>query len=105
MCSSDLGVDRVELYTYDYAKGYSKDDLQVIKPFQETFQAVAALGISINAGHDLNAQNLHYFLQAMPGCKEVSIGHAFVCDCLAKGLPQTMVDYLACLPLSKEASK
>lgn len=94
---SRINPDRVELYTYDYAKNYQANPEQSVAIYQDcvaTLQKVVP-HIGINAGHDLNADNLSYFLTHVPYVLEVSIGHAFVCDCLNSGLEHTMNAYLA----------
>jgi pyridoxine 5-phosphate synthase len=98
-----LGVERVELYTEGFARAYAKDlaegtthhALQAIQAYQATAQAAQALGLQVNAGHDLNALNLRYFLSHVPGVKEVSIGHAFIADALEMGYEKAVGLYLS----------
>ena len=93
---------RVELYTYDYAQQYNKNREQAIAPFMTAAQSISEYGIGLNAGHDLNLDNVSYFLQEIPVIQEVSIGHALVCDCLAYGLDKTIKKYLAALETNGE---
>lgn len=90
----ETGSDRIELYTEDYAKGYSSDPTEAIKPFIEAAVFASKLSIGINAGHDLNLLNLSYFSKNIPGLLEVSIGHALISDALYYGLENTIQLYL-----------
>lgn len=89
------GCDRVELYTESYAKMYSTDREAAIKPFISAAEAARTCGLGLNAGHDLNLENLRYYIQNIPWTDEVSIGHAVICDALYMGLEQTIQAYLA----------
>lgn len=89
------GCDRVELYTESYASMYSADREAAIKPFVSTAEAVRNCGLGLNAGHDLNLENLEYFIRNIPWTDEVSIGHAIICDALYMGLEQTIKAYLS----------
>ena len=89
------GCDRVELYTESYASMYSTDREAAIKPFVSTAEAVRNCGLGLNAGHDLNLENLEYFIRNIPWTDEVSIGHAIICDALYMGLEQTIKAYLS----------
>lgn len=91
---TDLNPDRVELYTYDYAHGYSSDREAAIAPYATAAHCIDALGIGLNAGHDLNQTNLPFFLQRIPTLLEVSIGHALICDALDSGLEKTIRAYV-----------
>jgi pyridoxine 5-phosphate synthase len=94
----EVGADRVELYTETYARAHGTPRQQeVLAGF--TASAVAALreGLGLNAGHDLNRDNLADFLRAVPGVQEVSIGHALVADALELGLGETVRAYLRCI--------
>jgi pyridoxine 5-phosphate synthase len=94
----DIGTDRVELYTESYAAHYgSKEGEKILYLFKNTAQAIYDLGIDINAGHDLNLQNLRTLVTEIPMIKEVSIGHALICDALYYGLKDTISRYLDCL--------
>ena len=89
------GCDRVELYTESYASGYSKGREEAIAPFIRTAETVRSCGLGLNAGHDLNLDNLEYFISNIPWTEEVSIGHAVICDALYMGLEQTIKAYLS----------
>ena len=92
-----IGTDRVELYTYDYAHHYATDKKMAIKPYLIAAEVLDEMGLPYNAGHDLNLDNLTYFVSQLTTLKEVSIGHAFVCDCFEYGLTETLKKYLQCL--------
>jgi pyridoxine 5-phosphate synthase len=93
-----LGADRVELYTETYARAHGTPrQAQVLAAFAATAQAALVQGLGVNAGHDLNRDNLTDFLRAVPGVQEVSIGHALVADALELGLAETVRDYLRCI--------
>ncbi len=89
------GCDRVELYTADYAAGYPADPEKAIAPYLETAKTVRELGLGLNAGHDLNLDNLEYYIRTIPWTDEVSIGHAIICDALYMGLEKTIRAYLS----------
>ncbi len=91
------GTDRIEFYTGPYAHGYHKDRAAAIAPFSRASAYAHSIGLGINAGHDLNLDNLTYFASRMPGLAEVSIGHALVSDALYYGLSNTIQMYLRCL--------
>jgi pyridoxine 5-phosphate synthase len=99
----ETGVDRVELYTEAYAKGFEKDRHAAVKPYFETAKRAKELGLGINAGHDLNLLNLAFFAGAVPGLQEVSIGHALISDALYYGLENTVQLYLRQLKGPKTA--
>ncbi len=88
------GTDRVELYTESYAKNYTIDREKAIAPFVEAAKTANSVGLGLNAGHDLNLENLRYFVQNIPGLLEVSIGHALICDALYLGLENSVRMYL-----------
>jgi pyridoxine 5-phosphate synthase len=93
-----IGADRVELYTETWASAWDTPRAaQVLAGFTATAQAAQAAGLGINAGHDLNRDNLSAFLQAVPGVEEVSIGHAFVADALELGYTSAVQAYQACI--------
>ncbi len=93
-----VGADRVELYTEGYAasRGTSRA-AAVLALYAESARAAQAAGLEVNAGHDLSRDNLTDFLRAVPGVREVSIGHAFVADALELGYEATTRDYLRCI--------
>lgn len=91
----DLGADRVELYTEPYAKSFgTREAPAVLARYAETARAAQRAGLGVNAGHDLNHDNLPGFLRAVPGVLEVSIGHALIADALEFGLGETVRRYL-----------
>ena len=89
-----VGADRIEFYTGPYAHDFYKDKQAAIKDFVAAAQFCNSIDIGINAGHDLNLDNLKFFQQNIPGLLEVSIGHALVRDCLYFGLENTIQLYL-----------
>lgn len=95
--AKEIGADRVELYTKPYADGYAADREKSIRPFLEASSEAKSLGIGMNAGHDLNLENLEYFHKRMPHLQEVSIGHALISDALYMGIDETIRRYLRCL--------
>jgi pyridoxine 5-phosphate synthase len=93
-----VGADRVELYTESYATAWDTDRrAEVVGAFAESARAAQAAGLGVNAGHDLNRDNLTDFLRAVPGVREVSIGHALVSDALEMGYAATVRAYLAAI--------
>jgi pyridoxine 5-phosphate synthase len=88
------GTDRVELYTESYAKNFPVNREEAIRPFIKAAVVASEVGMGLNAGHDLNLENLKYFHQLIPGLLEVSIGHALICDALYLGLENTIQLYL-----------
>jgi pyridoxine 5-phosphate synthase len=94
------GADRVELYTEPYAAAWGTPEQSVqLALFAAAARAAQAVGLGINAGHDLNRDNLGAFVSAVPGVQEVSIGHALIADALELGYAQTVKAYLACLDI------
>ncbi|MDZ7652339.1 MAG: pyridoxine 5'-phosphate synthase [Burkholderiaceae bacterium] len=92
----DLGADRVELYTEPYAKAFGTPEQPAqLARYRAAAEAARRAGLGVNAGHDLNRDNLAPFLMAVPGVDEVSIGHALIADALEFGLDQTVRLYLA----------
>ena len=89
------GCDRVELYTESYARLYASGPEKAVAPYVQTAEAARACGIGLNAGHDLNLDNLEYYIRRIPWTDEVSIGHAIICDALYMGLEQTIKAYLS----------
>jgi len=88
------GTDRIELYTESYAKEFQSDRESAIQPFVVAAKEAQKFGLGLNAGHDLNLDNLNYFAANIPGLLEVSIGHALICDALYYGLENTIQLYL-----------
>ena len=87
------GTDRIELYTERYARDFKINAAAAVAPFTKAAEKAMALGLGINAGHDLNIENLAYFKQHVPGLLEVSIGHALISDALYLGLENTVQLY------------
>ncbi len=87
------GTDRVELYTEPYATGFSQNAVEAVEPFIRAAEIAQNLGLGLNAGHDLNLDNLRYFHQNIPWLEEVSIGHALISDALYLGLENTIQMY------------
>src|SRR5690606_25169860 len=92
--ASLVGTDRVELYTEAYAKNYHTSREDAIRPYLVAAQKAQEFGIGLNAGHDLDLDNLKYLKDTLPGLLEVSIGHALICDALYYGLENTIQLYL-----------
>jgi len=93
-----VGADRIELYTEPYAAAWATGArTEQLARFAAAATAALQQGLEINAGHDLNRDNLTEFLRVVPGVKEVSIGHALVADALELGLPETVRDYQRCI--------
>lgn len=95
--ASRIGTDRIELFTGPYSTQYAKDKEAAIAPFIEAAKLAKNLGLGVNAGHDLNLDNLHYLAANIPWIKEVSIGHALISDALYMGLEKTIKAYKNCL--------
>lgn len=92
--AKETGAERIEFYTGPYAHDFGTDKAKAVAPFSEAAVICQKLDLGINAGHDLNLDNLKYFKQHVPGLLEVSIGHAVVCDALYYGLKNTIQMYL-----------
>lgn len=95
--AAETGTDRIELYTEAYATDFPNDPEKAIEPYVNAALAAQKVGLGLNAGHDLDLNNLQYFHQNIPGLLEVSIGHALISDALYLGLEETIKRYLACL--------
>ncbi len=94
VAAKDTGTDRIELYTENYAKEFQKGNhQQAIAPYITAAKKAVELGLGINAGHDLDLQNLKYFAENIPGLLEVSIGHALISDALYLGLENAVQLY------------
>ncbi|NSW44648.1 MAG: pyridoxine 5'-phosphate synthase [Bacteroidales bacterium] len=89
------GTDRIELYTEPYASQFIINKEEAVLPFVRAAKVALEEGLGINAGHDLNLDNLAYFVEKVPGLLEVSIGHALISDALYFGLEKTIEMYLA----------
>ena len=95
-----VGADRVELYTETFASAHGTSrQAAVLAGFAAAGAAARAVGLELNAGHDLNRDNLADFLRGVEGVKEVSIGHALIADALELGYAATVRDYLRCVQL------
>ncbi|MBR0291190.1 MAG: pyridoxine 5'-phosphate synthase, partial [Bacteroidales bacterium] len=93
--AADCGADRVELYTAAYAERFPESPEEAVAPYLEAALQARSCGLGLNAGHDLNLDNLAYFIRTIPWTYEVSIGHAIICDALYMGLEKTIAAYLA----------
>lgn len=92
--AADTGTNRVELYTEPYAAQFLQNKEEAIAPFVKAAETAKTVGLGLNAGHDLNLDNLKYFNQNIIGLSEVSIGHALISDALYLGLENTIQMYL-----------
>jgi pyridoxine 5-phosphate synthase len=92
--AATTGTDRIELYTEAYAHNYIINKEEAIAPYVKAAEVAQTLGLGINAGHDLDLNNLQYFAQSIPSLDEVSIGHALISDALYYGLENTIQMYL-----------
>lgn len=95
------GTDRIELYTEAYASGFSSNRAAAILPYLKASETAARLGLGVNAGHDLDLQNVRYFREQVPALLEVSIGHALIADALYYGLENTIALYKRQLKFSQ----
>ena len=93
--AKEIGADRIELYTASYAEDFARSDALAANSYAAAACRAADCGLGVNAGHDLNLQNLTAFLRAVPNVLEVSIGHALIGDALEWGLAETVRKYLA----------
>ena len=93
----ETGTDRIEFYTGPYAEDFPKNNELAISEYIKAANLADSLDLGINAGHDLNLDNLNYFKNNIVNLKEVSIGHALICDALYYGLEETIKKYLSCL--------
>ncbi|WNJ16306.1 pyridoxine 5'-phosphate synthase [Pontibacter sp. G13] len=93
----EIGTDRIELYTEAYATEYANGNPDAVAPYARSAAFAHELGLGVNAGHDLNLDNLAHFAKEVPNLAEVSIGHALVCDALYYGLETTIKRYKECL--------
>ncbi|MEN7547049.1 pyridoxine 5'-phosphate synthase [Rapidithrix thailandica] len=91
--AAKLGTDRIELYTEAYAEQYSLNKEKAIESYRKCAILANELGLELNAGHDLSLENLNYFYKNIPNLKEVSIGHALICDALYLGIENTIQMY------------
>lgn len=95
--AADTGTRRIELYTEAFAHDFPSDPEGAVKPYALASELAQQLGLGINAGHDLNLENLGFFAHRLPALDEVSIGHALISDALYFGLENTVQMYKRCL--------
>ncbi|MFT4521424.1 MAG: pyridoxine 5-phosphate synthase [Bacteroidia bacterium] len=95
--AKDTGTDRIELYTERYALQFGSNPEEAIKPYLLASEEAQKNGLGLNAGHDLDLNNLGYFQKNVENLLEVSIGHALICDALYMGMHNAIVAYLNCL--------
>lgn len=95
--AQDTGTDRIELYTEGYAIQFKSSPASAIAQYINAAKKANEIGLGINAGHDLDLENLRYFAENIPGLLEVSIGHALICDAIYLGLENTVQLYKRCL--------
>lgn len=95
--AKEIGTDRIELYTEEFARLYAEGQAEIVEPYARSAAFAHELGLEVNAGHDLNLDNLTFFAKEVPHLAEVSIGHALVCDALYLGFEETIRRYQACL--------
>ena len=91
--AKECKTDRIELYTENYATNYFANKIEAVKPYIEAAKKAHELDLGINAGHDLNLENLQYFAKEVPNLAEVSIGHALISDALYLGMENTIQMY------------
>ena len=92
--AAEIGANRIELYTESYASDYHKNPSRAVHSYKQASRVANSLDLGINAGHDLDLENLRYFISEIPETVEVSIGHALICDAIYLGLENTIQLYL-----------
>ena len=92
-----IGSDRIELYTKSYADNFNKNPSYAILPYLKSSKHAQNINIEINAGHDLNLKNIEFFCKSITNLKEVSIGHALICESLYFGIENTVKKYISIL--------
>ena len=92
--AKEIGADRIELYTEPYASHFHNNKEAAVKSYIEAAQVAHSFSLGVNAGHDLDLENLNYLKKSIPTLDEVSIGHALICDALYLGLENTIQLYL-----------
>lgn len=92
--AANVGTDRIELYTEDFAVGYAKANLNAVQPYAACALHANQLGLGVNAGHDLSLDNIKFFKENVPHLAEVSIGHALICESIYQGLENVIHQYL-----------
>jgi pyridoxine 5-phosphate synthase len=105
--AGEIGADRIELYTEPYAGAFRTDEGvdEILQQYAYAARAAGDAGLGVNAGHDLNLDNLGRFLAEVPGVLEVSIGHALIADALEMGLYNAVKEYLKVLSKSISAQE
>ncbi len=91
--AAKTGADRIELYTEEFAKQYALGNKNAIQPYVKSAELATKLGLGVNAGHDLNLENIQYFASNIPNLLEVSIGHALIAESLYLGLQNVINMY------------
>jgi len=92
--AANIGADRIELYTEEFALQYSLGNKKAIEPYIQSAISADELGLGINAGHDLSLENILFFKENIPNLLEVSIGHALICESLYLGMDNVINSYL-----------
>lgn len=92
--AKETGTDRIELYTEMYSRIYPADPIAAVEPYQKAAERAKSIGLGLNAGHDLDLNNLKFLVKHIPYLDEVSIGHALICDSIYYGLENTIQMYL-----------
>jgi pyridoxine 5-phosphate synthase len=92
--AANAGADRIELYTESYANNYQINKAKSVIPYIHSSEFARKLSLGVNAGHDLNLENLRYLKESLPYLDEVSIGHALICDAIYYGLENSIQMYL-----------
>ncbi len=95
--AAETGADRIELYTEAYATAFRKNKADSVAPYVSAAEHAVKCGLGVNAGHDLDLENLRFFHESVSDLAEVSIGHALICDALYLGLENTVKLYLKAL--------
>jgi pyridoxine 5-phosphate synthase len=95
--ASDIGADRIELYTGPFAEEFVVNPDKAVRIYTETAKQAGEMGLEVNAGHDLNLDNLSFFKDHVSPLSEVSIGHALISDALYFGIEDTIKRYKNCL--------
>lgn len=100
--AAQTGTDRIELYTEPYVQQFAGKPEEAVAPFVRAAKQAQELGMGVNAGHDLNLDNLSFFAARVPGLLEVSIGHALIADALYLGLENSIQRYLRALETAQQ---
>ena len=92
--AANVGTDRIELYTEDYAVGFAKGNKEAVQPYATCANLAHKMGLGVNAGHDLSLDNIEFFKYSVPYLAEVSIGHALISEAIYQGLQPVIAQYL-----------